>query len=113
MGQLNANMPYIECMIRPEMTGLDGLIDCYIFGVKSMLNRPMHFHSQASNGAVFWNMPVSAFVHKKDYEVMSKDENERLALLESWDCQSNVVNAQTSSDCLTGVQVVWITFRRN
>ena len=95
MGQLNANMPYVECMIRPRMTGLTGLIGCYIFGAKSMINRPMHFHAQASNGAVFWNMPISAFVHREDYEVMSEDENERLALLESWDCQSNNIAVTT------------------
>jgi hypothetical protein len=95
MGQLNANMPYVECMIRPRMTGMTDLIGCYIFGVKSMINRPMHFHAQARNGAVFWNMPVSAFVHKEDYELMSEDENERLALLESWDCQSNNIAVTT------------------
>ena len=31
----------------------------------------------------------------------------------SWDCISNTVDAQTSSDCNTGIQVVHITFKLN
>ena len=95
MGQLNANMPYIQCFIRPEYTGLEGLMEGYIFGVKSMLNRPLHFHFQSRIGAVFWNMPISAFVHCEDFDVLSKDETRRLQLLESWDCQSNTIAGTT------------------
>ena len=95
MGQLNANMPYIQCFIRPEYTGLEGLMEGYIFGVKSMLNRPLHFHFQSRIGAVFWNMPISAFVHCEDFDVLSKDETRRLQLLESWDCQSNNIAVTT------------------
>ena len=89
MAQLNANTPYIQCFIRKEYTGLDEDIEGYIFGVKSMINRPMHFHFQASNGAVVWNMPISAFVHKKDFDILCEDEQKRLSLLQSWDCQAN------------------------
>ena len=49
MAQLNANTPYIECFIRNKYIfgeGDDGLTEGYIFGVKSMINRPMHFHFQ-------------------------------------------------------------------
>ena len=34
-------------------------------------------------------MTVSAFVHKVDYDILSDDEQKRLSLLESWDCQSS------------------------
>jgi len=95
MAQLNANMPYISCHIREVFTGLDELLEGYIFGVKSMINRPLHFHFQSRIGAVFWNMPISAFVHKEDYEILSQDENERLSMLESWDCQSNDIAVTT------------------
>ena len=88
-------MPYIQCFIRPEYTGLEGLVEGYIFGVKSMLNRPLHFHFQSRIGAVFWNMPISAFVHCEDFDVLSKDETRRLQLLESWDCQSNNIAVTT------------------
>lgn len=95
MAQLNANMPYISCSIRQAFTGLDELLEGYIFGVKSMINRPLHFHFQSRIGAVFWNMPVSAFVHKDDYDSLSDDETTRLSMLESWDCQSNDIAVTT------------------
>ena len=95
MGQLNANIPYIQEYIRPEYTGLKELVDGYIFGAKSMLNRPMHFHFQASIGAVFWNMPISAFVHTEKFDKLSDSEQTRLQLLESWDCQSNNIAVTT------------------
>lgn len=95
MGQLNANIPYIQAYIRPEYTGLKELVDGYIFGAKSMLNRPMHFHFQASIGAVFWNMPISAFVHAEKFDKLSDSEQTRLQLLESWDCQSNNIAVTT------------------
>ena len=60
-----------------------------------MLNRPLHFHFQSSFGAAFWNMPISAFVHKEDYDSLSTDEQTRLSLLQSWDCQSNNIAVTT------------------
>ena len=96
MAQLNANTPYIECFIRNEyIKAEEGLTEGYIFGVKSMINRPLHFHFQASFGAVFWNMPISAFVHLVHHDILSEDEQERLALLQTWDCQSNNIAVTT------------------
>jgi hypothetical protein len=40
-------------------------------------------------------MPISAFVHAEDYEILSENENERLSMLESWDCQSNDIAVTT------------------
>ncbi|MDA7495776.1 hypothetical protein OAL45_00840 [bacterium] len=98
MSQLNANTPYIECYIRHEYIygpKEKGLTEGYIFGVKSMLNRPMHFHFQSCEGAIFWMMPISAFCHKKDYDEISNDENKRLSILQTWDCQSNNIGVTT------------------
>lgn len=96
MAQLNANTPYIECFIRNEyIKAEEGLTEGYIFGVKSMINRPLHFHFQANFGAVFWNMPISAFVHLAHHDILSEDEQERLALLQTWDCQSNNIAVTT------------------
>jgi hypothetical protein len=89
LAQLNANIPYLECFIRKEFTGHDKDLYGYLFGVKAMLNRPMHFHFMSEVGAVFWNMPISAFVHKTDYDRLSEDEQIRLMLLQTWNCQSN------------------------
>jgi hypothetical protein len=49
----------------------------------------MHFHFLSSIGAIFWNMPISAFVHDLDFDVLSDVEQTRLSLLQTWDCQSN------------------------
>lgn len=94
MGQLNANLPYVHSYIRKEFTGLE-ICQGYIFGVKSMINRPLHFHFQGCNGAVFWNMPISAFYHKDNYDRLDEDEGKRLSMLESWDCQSNDIAVTT------------------
>ncbi len=95
MSQLNANIPYIQCLIRKEFTGLEKDTSGYMFGVKSMINRPLHFHFQTDFGATIWNMPVSAFVHKEDYDKLDDNEETRLPLLQSWDCQSNNIAVTT------------------
>lgn len=91
MSQINNNTPYIACQLRKEFTSLEKDLDGYIFGVKSLLNYPMLFHFLGSNGAVFWNISINYFCHAADYEKMSEDEQTRLQLLESWDCQSNSI----------------------
>jgi hypothetical protein len=92
MSQLNANTPYIECKIRKEFIGLEEDVSGYIFGVKSVINYPMMFHFQSELGAIMWNMPISAFQHLDDYDLLSEDEQERLSMLESWDCQSTAIS---------------------
>lgn len=91
MSQLNANTPYTECKIRKEFIGLENDIEGFIFGVKSIINYPMLFHFQSNFGAVFWNMPISAFQHKDEYDLLYKDEQKRLSILETWDCQSTAI----------------------
>jgi len=92
MAQLNANTPYIECKIRKEFIGLEEDLPGFIFGVKSVINYPMLFHFQSNIGAIMWNMPISAHQHKDDYDVLSNNEQKRLSLLESWDCQSSAIS---------------------
>lgn len=93
MSQLNINTPYIKCFLRKEFTGLDNDLEGYIFGCKSMLNYPLLFHFQGSNGAVFWNVSINYFCHKEKYTKLSKNEEKRLQMLESWDAQSNAITA--------------------
>ena len=107
MAQLNANLPYIQCFIRNELIFKDknkGVTEGYIFGCKSMLNRPMHFHFQSNFGANFWMMPISAFCWKEDYDQLSQDEEKRLSLLQTWDCQANNI-AVTTFDFLQNKRV--------
>ncbi len=93
MAQLNVNTPYIKCFLRKEFTSLSDDLEGYIFGSKSMLNYPLLFHFQGSNGAIFWNVSINYFCYLTDYDILSKSEEERLQLLESWDCQSNAITA--------------------
>jgi len=90
---VNINTPYIECMLRKEVTGLDHHLEGYIFGAKGLINYPLLFHFQGKNGAVMYNQPISSFCHEQDYEIMSEDATTRLSLLESWDCQSNSIDS--------------------
>jgi hypothetical protein len=91
MAQLNANTPYIQAYVRKEVTGYERDLEGYIFGVKSMLNYPMLFHFQSEIGAVFWNLPISAFMHDLQYDTLSASEETRLQLLQTWDCQSTAI----------------------
>jgi len=95
MAQLNANTPYILCRIRKKYTGYEKDLEGYIFAVKSMINRPLHFHFLSSIGAMFWNMPISAFIHKEEYDILNFKEEKRLWLLQTWDCQSNNIAVTT------------------
>jgi hypothetical protein len=92
MPQLHANIPYTQCYIRKEVTGYEKDLFGYIFGVKAMLNYPMLFHFQSEIGAVIWNMPISAFRHKEDYDSLADNEQRRLQLLQTWDCQSTAIS---------------------
>ena len=96
MAQLNSNTPYIKCYVRncflfDNKNNLD-LTPCYIFGVKTIINRPLLFHCQLENGVVWWSLPISAFVWKEDFDILSAIEEERLGLLQYWDCQGNDVS---------------------
>ncbi len=93
MAQLNINTPYVQCFLRKSFTGLGEELQGYIFGAKSMLNYPMLFHFQGSNGAVFWNVSINYFCWKEEHDNLSEDEETRLQMLESWDCQSNATTA--------------------
>lgn len=95
MAQLNANTPYTQANIRKYHTGHDKDLEGYIFGVKSMLNRPLHFHFLSQIGAIFWNMPISAFYWGDVYDILSEEEEKRLSLLQTWDCQSNNIAVTT------------------
>jgi hypothetical protein len=93
----NTNIPYQNCYVRDcflynDLTNSD-LTECYIFGAKAIMNRPIGFHCQTVNGAVFFSLPISAFVHSKDFEVISKDENKRLSLLSWWDTQGELISS--------------------
>lgn len=62
---------------------------CYAFAVRSTPARALTFHVMTEHGAQRANVPISALVHKKDYENMRLDE------LELWDCFGEKINCIT------------------
>lgn len=99
MPQLNANIPYQEAFVRNAFLYSDftnqELTPCYIFGVKALLNSPLLFHCQLSNGAIFYSLPIHAFVHKEQHKMLYACENTLLSLLQYWNMQSSDIAVVT------------------
>ena len=104
MAYLNANIPLIYAQIRREylydLTGHHGEVeDCIVFGVASITGRPVLFHCIMENGAVFYRLPISAFIQRG---FQPKDvPSQRLDELELWNSFS-YYPAITSFDLLDG-----------
>ena len=69
MAYLNANIPVTYAQIRREylydLTRHHGEVeDCIVFGVSSITGRPLLFHAIMENGAVFYRLPISAFIQR-------------------------------------------------
>ena len=104
MAYLNANIPVTYAQIRREylydLKKHHGEVeDCIIFGLASITGRPILFHAIMENGAVFYRLPISAFMQRgfKPEEVPRR----RLDELELWNCFS-YYPAITSYDILDG-----------
>ena len=69
MAYLNANIPVMYSQIKREylydLKEHHGEVeDCIIFGLASITGRPVLFHAIMENGAVFYRLPISAFVQR-------------------------------------------------
>ena len=104
MAYLNANIPVIYCQIRREylydLKEHHGEVeDCVIFGLASITGRPILFHAIMENGAIYYRLPISAFIQRgykpEDVPRMRLDE------LELWNCFS-YYPAVSSFDILDG-----------
>ena len=67
MAYLNANIPATYAQVRREylydLTGHVGEAeDCLIFGMASIPGRAILFHAIMENGAIFYRLPISAFI---------------------------------------------------
>lgn len=60
---------------------------CYVFGARSISARALTFHIMTEGGAQRANVPISALVHKKEYEKMTLEE------LQLWDCFGSNINS--------------------
>ena len=91
MAYLNANIPATYAQVRREyLYDLSGHVgeaeDCVIFGMASISGKAILFHAIMENGAVFYRLPISAFIQRgfdvKEVPRMRLDE------LELWNCFS-------------------------
>jgi len=70
MSYLNANIPPIYCKIRKEylydLREHQGETeDCVVFALGSISGRATMFHCLLGNGAIYWRLPISAFVQRR------------------------------------------------
>ena len=91
MAYLNANIPATYAQIRREyLYDLSGHVgeaeNCVIFGMASITGRALLFHAVMENGAVFYRLPISAFI-QPGFDV-KKVPRPRLVELELWNCFS-------------------------
>ena len=88
MAYLNANIPVQYAQVRKEylydLQSHHGEVeDCAIFGLASMAGKAVLFHCLFPNGAIFYRLPISAFI-QKGYNVKEVPRM-RLDELELWD----------------------------
>ena len=104
MAYLNANIPVTYAQIRREylydLKKHHGEFeDCIVFALASMGGHALLFHAIMENGAVFYRLPISAFIQRGfDVEEVPRP---RLDELELWNCFS-YHPAVTSFDILDG-----------
>lgn len=81
---LNHNIRPIKCWLKREyLYNLEAHIgeyeECHLFGVSSIKGRALGFHAFLSTGAVFYRLPISAFVWKQNCLELPID------CLQTWD----------------------------
>ena len=104
MSYLNANIPVQYAQIKKEylydLKKHHGEVeDCIIFGIASITGRPILFHAIMENGAVFYRLPISAFI-QRGFQPKTVPTR-RLDELELWNCFSYYPSV-TSFDILDG-----------
>ena len=104
MAYLNVNIPATYAQIRREflydLKDHHGEVeDCIIFGLASITGRALLFHTIMENGAVFYRLPIHAFI-QRGFKVEDVPRR-RLDELELWNCFS-YFPAITTYDILLG-----------
>ena len=98
MSYLNASIPPIYCQLRREYLydlklNKGETEDCVVFGLTSIPGRAVLFHTLLTNGAIFWRLPISAFI-QKGFEC-SRVPNQNLVDLELWNSFSYYPSVNT------------------
>ena len=91
MAYLNANIPVLYSQIRREylydLKEHHGEAeDCILFGIASISGSPILFHAIMENGAIFYRLPISAFI-QRSFDI-SQVPRMRLDELVLWNCFS-------------------------
>ena len=110
MAYLNANIPVEYAQIKREylydLKKHHGEVeDCIVFGMSSLTGKSILFHAIMENGAIFYRLPISAFI-KRDFEPKSVPIR-RLDELELWNSFS-YYPAITTWDILTAASGKYI-----
>jgi hypothetical protein len=98
MSYLNANIPPIYCNIRREylydLKQHHGETEsCVVFGIASISGRAILFHCLLESGAIYYRLPISAFIQKKFDRRNVPDQNiEDLELWNSFSYYPNVIS---------------------
>ena len=91
MAYLNANIPPTYAQIKKEylydLKKHKGEVeDCIIFGISSLTGHAILFHAIMENGAIFYRLPISAFI-QKGFDI-DRVPRRRLDELQLWNCFS-------------------------
>jgi hypothetical protein len=98
MSYLNANIPPIYCNIRREylydLKQHHGETEsCVVFGIASISGRAILFHCLLESGAIYYRLPISAFIQKEFDRRNVPDQNlEDLELWNSFSYYPNVIS---------------------
>jgi hypothetical protein len=119
MSYLNANIPTIYCKIRKEylydLREHQGETeDCVVFGLGSISGRALLFHCLLTNGAIYWRLPISAFIQRGSGNTLYKGQMEHQDLedLQLWNSFS-YYPAVTTFDFLKGQRCKYFSKNKN
>ena len=97
------NIPYQSCFVRrsyivPGIAHDDlSVLPAWWFAVENIINRPLLCMVQLQSGALYAKLPLSALVHRVQFDHMGDTEQERLSNLQYWDMQSHGITCTTLS----------------
>ena len=110
MAYLNATIPVQYAQVRKEylydLKSHHGEVeDCVIFGLASLAGKAVLFHCLLPNGAIYYRLPISAFIQRA-YDILQVPRM-RLDELELWDSFS-YYPAITVFDFLAGQECKYL-----
>ena len=110
MAYLNANIPATYAQVRKEylydLQKHHGEVeDCVIFGLASIAGKAVLFHCLLPNGAVYYRLPISAFI-QRSFDI-SQVPRMRLDELELWNSFSYYPSV-TTFDFLAGQECKYL-----